>query len=86
MNNRPFKIEYNSRLPMLLDRELWLVFWCYVLNVRYACASFLDKITPRQQLFYACGRIFIVRHIQQQDVEILKDVHEILEYHRYSPR
>ena len=33
-----------------------------------------DKITPWQQHFYACGLIFVVRHIQQYHVEILEHV------------
>ena len=36
-----------------------------------------NKVTPWQQLFYACGLIFIVRHIQQQGVEIMIDVQVI---------
>lgn len=38
---------------------------------------FFDIITPRQQCFYACGLIFVVRHIQQYHVQILEHVQVI---------
>ena len=33
--------------------------------------NFPYEFTPRHQLLYACGLIFIVRHIQQECIEIL---------------
>ncbi len=38
---------------------------------------FFDEITPWEQLFYACGIIWIARHIQQYQVEILEHVQTI---------
>ena len=60
-----------------LNIQVPTFFRSYFFDIYDPCTSFFYKVTPWQQLFYACGLIFIVRHIQQQGVEIMIDVQVI---------
>ena len=51
-----------------------MVFRCLIFNINQSAAAFLYKAAPRQQLFYTCGLIFVVRHMKQYCVEILEHI------------
>ena len=63
----------NRGLP-LLDRYLPPVFRCFCFCIHHSGTALLYKLAPRHHRFHTCGLLFIVRHVQQQCVEVLEHI------------
>ena len=84
MNNTPPIISQNSVKTVNDYHLLWiplLSIWQgnsvsrdIGFHINDPCTLFLYNITPWHQLFYACGRIHIIRHIQQYRLLLLAKV------------
>ena len=70
-------LRFLCKIQGTLNIQVPTFFQSYFFDIYDPCTSFFYKVTPWKQLFYACGLIFIVRHIQQQGVEIMIDVQVI---------
>ena len=63
----------NRGLP-LSERYLPPVFRCFCFCIHHPGTALLYKLAPRHHRFHTCGLLFIVRHVQQQCVEVLEHI------------
>ena len=68
----PFSITKLGRL--LSERYLPPVFRCFCFCIHHPGTALLYKLAPRHHRFHTCGLLFIVRHVQQQCVEVLEHI------------